>query len=217
MFFCKHVLFQHAILGCDTTSRLFGIRKGTIVKKLKKNSTLKQAVEVFDSVSSTPEDIESAGEKALVAIYNGKKEEKLDMLHLTRYCKKVTKSLKQVEPKSIPPTSSAAKYHSYRVFLQICQWKSYDCNLQPELWGWSLSDREFYPKTTNLPPAPSDLLKIIHCNCTTDCSTARCTCQKHGMKCSLACGNCHGSSCMNAIEMIADDDEDQSNPEEIIS
>ena len=85
------------------------------------------------------------------------------------------------------------------------------------LWGWSLSDGEFYPKTTDLPPAPSDLLKIIHCNCTTDCSTARCTCQKHGMKCSLACGNCHGSSCMNAIEMIADDDEDQSHPEEIIS
>ena len=110
------------------------------MNKLKENATLKQAVEVFDSVSSTQEDIESAGEKALVAIYNGKKEEKLDTLHLTRYCKKVTKSLKQVEPKSIPPTSSAAKYHSYRVFFQICQWKSFDCNLQPELWGWSLSD-----------------------------------------------------------------------------
>ena len=141
----------------------------------------------------------------------------MDTLRLTRYCEKVTESFMQVEPKSIPPTSSAAKYHSYRVFLQICQWKSYDCNLQPELWGWSLSDGEFYPKTTDLPPAPPDLLKIIHCNCTTDCSTARCTCQKHGMKCSLACGNCHGSSCMNAIEMIADDDEDQSHPEEIIS
>ena len=35
MFFCKHKLFQHAILSCDTTSRLFGIRKGAIVKKLK--------------------------------------------------------------------------------------------------------------------------------------------------------------------------------------
>ena len=72
MFFCKQILFQHAILGCDTTSRLFGIGKGAIVKKLKGNATLKQAAEVFDSVSSTPKDIESAGEKALVAIYNGK-------------------------------------------------------------------------------------------------------------------------------------------------
>ena len=43
------------------------------MKKLKENATLKQAVEVFDSVSSTQEDIESAGERALVAIYNGKK------------------------------------------------------------------------------------------------------------------------------------------------
>ena len=52
---------------------MFGIRKGAIVKKLKENATLQQAVEVFDSVSSTQEDIKSAGEKALVAIYNGKK------------------------------------------------------------------------------------------------------------------------------------------------
>ena len=43
------------------------------MKKLKGNATLKQAAEVFDSVSSTPKDIESAGEKALVAIYYGKK------------------------------------------------------------------------------------------------------------------------------------------------
>ena len=35
--------------------------------------------------------------------------------------------------KKSSPTSSAAKYHSHRVFLQICQWKSYECNLPPEL------------------------------------------------------------------------------------
>ena len=171
-FFCKHILFQHAILGSDTTSRLFGIGKGAIVKKFKTNAALQQAADVFNLVSFTPNDIESAGEKALVAIYNGKKEETLNTLRLTRYCEKVTKSLTQVEPRSLPPTSSAAKYHSHRVFLQICQWKSYECNLPPELWGWNFTDGEFYPTTTDLPPAPSDLLKVIHCNCTTDCSTA---------------------------------------------
>ena len=128
-FFCKHILFQHAILGCDTTSRLFGIGKGAIVKKFKTNAALQQAADVFDLVSFTPNDIESAGEKALVAIYNGKKEETLNTLRLTRYCEKVTKSLTQVEPRSLPPqvllqnttaTESFSKYASGKAMNVTC-------------------------------------------------------------------------------------------------
>ena len=128
-FFCKHILFQHAILGSDTTSRLFGIGKGAIVKKFKTNAALQQAADVFDLVSFTPNDIESAGEKALVAIYNGKKEETLNTLRLTRYCEKVTKSLTQVEPRSLPPqvllqnttaTESFSKYASGKAMNVTC-------------------------------------------------------------------------------------------------
>ena len=31
---CKHLLFIHAILGCDSTSRVFGIGKGAAFKKI---------------------------------------------------------------------------------------------------------------------------------------------------------------------------------------
>ena len=41
--------------------------------KFKANSTLQQAVDVFDLTSSTSGEIESAREKAMVAIYNGEK------------------------------------------------------------------------------------------------------------------------------------------------
>lgn len=82
LFSCKHILFQHALMGCDTTSRLFGIGKGSILKKFKVNSSLQQAATVFDSVASTHEDIAFAGEKALVAMYNGKKDETLNALRL---------------------------------------------------------------------------------------------------------------------------------------
>ena len=30
----EHLLFMHAIFGCETTSRLFGLGKGILVKKL---------------------------------------------------------------------------------------------------------------------------------------------------------------------------------------
>ena len=72
-FVCQPILFLQALLGCDMTSRLFGIGKAAVLKKLKTNATLQQTAKVFDRVSATPELIESAGETALVVIYNGKK------------------------------------------------------------------------------------------------------------------------------------------------
>ena len=207
-FICKHILFLHAFLGCDTTSRLFGIGKGGILKKIKVDAALKQAANVFDKVDASPAEIESAGEKAMVAIYNGKKNDSLNALRLTRYLEKVAKSTSRVEPKSLPPTSAAAKYHSHRVFLQICHWKNPECELLAEAWGWSLTENGYNPIMTDLSPAPEDLLKVVRCNCTTDCGNARCSCQKHGLKCTLACGQCRGSACSNAgIAMIEDEDQ----------
>ena len=89
-----------------------------------------------------------------------------------------TKSIvTQVDPKSLPPTSAAAKFSSWRVFLQVNQWKDPQCYLLAEEWGWVLKDTGLHPVLTDMPPAPAELLKIIRCNCTTDCGTARCTCK----------------------------------------
>ena len=42
--------------------------------------------------------------------------------------------------------------------------------------------------TTDLSPAPDELLKMTGCNCHTDCSSMRCTCKKFNVKCSSVCG-----------------------------
>ena len=192
------MLFLHAVLGCDTTSRLFGIGKGSILKKFKEKAKLQKAALIFDNPHSTQAQIDQAGESALVLIYNGKKGDSLNGLWYKKYCEKVAMSLSQVDPKLLPPTAAAASFHSKRVFLQINQWKDSECDLLPEEWGWTQSETGLHPIATNQPPAPAELLKIIKCNCTTDCASARCSCQKHGMKCSMACGQCHGTSCSNA-------------------
>ena len=116
-------------------------------------------------------------------------------------------SLASVDPKGLPPTSAAGKYHSYRVFFQICQWKNSECDMLPESWGWTPLDSGLYPTKTDLPPAPNDSLKVIMSNCSADCSSAHCSCQKYGLKCSLACGQCRGSACINASEFVTDDEE----------
>ena len=77
-FVCKHILFLHALLGCDTTSRLFGIGKAAIMKTFRTNTVLQQSAKVFDDESAAPEEIAVAGEKALVEMYNGKKNESLN-------------------------------------------------------------------------------------------------------------------------------------------
>ena len=96
------------------------------------------------------------------------------------------------------------------MFFQTNQWKDPQCDLLAEEWGWIHKDTGLHPILTDMPPAPVKLLKIIRCNCTTDCATAKCTCKKHGMKYSMACGHCHGSLCSNANGFLKDEDDSDS-------
>ena len=92
-------------------------------------------------------------------------------------------------------------------FYQICQWKSSERDILLGSWGWTLLDSGHYPTKTDLSPAPDDLLKVIRCNSSADCSSAHCSCQNHGWKCSLACGQCRGTACINASAFVTDDEE----------
>ena len=113
--------------------------------------------------------------------------------------------------KTLPPTSAAAKHHSFRVFYQIMKWKGFDDQISPQNWGWKKIDNKLtcMPVATDLPPAPDDLLKIIRCSCHGDCSSMRCSCKKHNISCSSACGHCRGSGCSNSDSSIDSDQDDR--------
>ena len=213
---CNHILFLHAILGCDTTSRIHGIGKGNALKKFREGSRFGELAKVFDSQSASKEDISAAGEEVLIILYNGKFERSIDLLRYKRYCDKVASSTSHVQPQTLPPTSAAAKYHSFRVYYQIQEWKGTEARLLPQDWGWKESDGRLIPVTTDLDPAPIEILRVIRCNCQTDCSTMRCSCKKHGLSCSAACGNCRGSGCVNSnwLEMEIDDEAEQNEAEQ---
>ncbi|KAJ8896573.1 hypothetical protein PR048_001917 [Dryococelus australis] len=88
---------------------------------------------------------------------------------------------------SLPPTNSAAKQHSFTVYLQTQQWLDND-SLNPEHWGWLRDDRGVLSpiKTTN-PIAPDSVLISIFCRCATGCG-GRCGCRKAGIHCSFVYG-----------------------------
>ena len=105
-----------------------------------------------------------------------------------------------VLPHTIPPTSSSAGYHGYCVNYQVMESMG-GHNIVPEDWGWTLKDHKLLPVTTNKGPAPKKLLEMIHCNCKGKCNRTICSCKKHGLPCSYACGTCKGISCENCQEI----------------
>ena len=204
---CRCLPFLHAITGCDTTSRMFGISKGAALKKMN-GDELKECAEVFNS-NSSKDDIVKAGENAIVMLYGGVVIEGLDLLRFRKFVHKVTTSSKCVQVHTIPPTSAAAAYHSMRVYYQVQTWTRTSNDLVALDWGWSYDDNKLVPIKTHLAPAPESLLKIIRCSCKTGCDTKRCTCRKNGLDCSLGCGECRGVNCTNvsrAIELDAAED-----------
>ena len=68
---CNNILFLHAVLGCDTTSQLYGIGKGTSLKKFKSSKHFQEQAKVSAVESATLKDISAAGEQVLVNVYMG--------------------------------------------------------------------------------------------------------------------------------------------------
>ena len=215
-YLCNQMLYIHAMLGCDTTFRFRGIGKGAFLKKIRSSKTLQQSAKVFDSPRSTKIDIEKAGEIAIVELYGGKRTDTLNHLRHKKFCEKAATNITRIEPQTLPPTSAAAKYHSFRVFYQIVQWKGSPVELLPEEWGWIVTENGIHPTPTDIAAAPDSLLKVIRCSCKTDCKSQRCSCRKHDLKCTLACTHCCGTDCQNAsLTPLQEDEPDEDDPLEV--
>ena len=98
---CQHILFLHAVVGCDTTSRLHGIGKGASLKKYQTNNSFREQAMVLHSRSASTHDVTRAGERALVIIYNGRSTDTLDSLRHQRFREKVASSATHVHPQTV--------------------------------------------------------------------------------------------------------------------
>ena len=204
---CNNILFMYAILGCDTTSRLYGLGKGLSLKRFTSSALLRDKAEQFYKKDATVDAVIDAGEVSLVCLYSGKEGDNVNGLRYAKFCDKVATNKVHIRPQTLPPVSAAVRYHSMRVYMQVQQWLGV-CNMKETDWGWMRKDENLVAVMTDLPPAPDELLRVIRCNCTTDRSTARCSCRKHSLECSTACGQCRGIGCSNTDISDEDDDDD---------
>ncbi len=126
-----------------------------------------------------------------MSLYSGsKKGDTLDQLRLQKCCRKVSSSTTSVQPQTLPPTSAAARYHSFRVYHQVQTWRGFD--QPPTDWGWKLSGSNLIPVMADRDVAPKELLEVIRCSCKTGCSQMNCPCCKADLNCSPACAECRG-------------------------
>ena len=154
---CSNLLFLHAILGCDTTSRIFSLGKSLSLKKFRMDDQFRECSKTFQREDASHEEIIEAGHKALVVLFNGKQGDTLNSLRMSRFYQKVAESVKCVTPEQLPPTQDTAKYHSYRVYFQIQVWRGN--NLDAQAWGWKIVNGRMLPIQTDRQPAPDKLLK----------------------------------------------------------
>lgn len=203
------LLVGHALLGCDTTSRVFGLGKQAVLPLLKKSEVFRKKCEVFLDESSSKDEIVKAGEYLLLSLYKARPNEDLTKLRHRIFLEKVSSSNTTafVKPERLPPTEAAASFHSQRVRLQVSRWKGEPADLDPADWGWVLRDHKYSPVMTDLLPAPQTLLSVVRCNCKTGCENSRCSCKKNGLACTFACGECQGINCLNRDNEIVEDEE----------
>ena len=124
----------------------------------------------------------------------------------------IASSTSKIEPQKLPPTGSAAYFHSLRVHFQVRMWKSFDsCHEDPLEWGWKKVNDQFLTILIGKDPAPENLLKMIPCKCKLSSKNAcgtNCSCKKNGLRCVAACEGCRGQSCLDVDEPLVEDDDE---------
>jgi len=170
----KNILFLHAILGCDTTSGIYGMGKKLSSSKIKSTSQFQDQAKVFMSQGASKDDIITAGERALVCLYSGDPQHGISVPRYEQFCAKAATSTMPVQPGALPPTSASVKYHSLRVYHQIQE--RLGVELSSLDWGWKISGTgKLLPIMTDLQPAPQKILEAVHCGCKSGCGTMRCS------------------------------------------
>ena len=102
-----------------------GHRKSTILKYLKENKEVREISQIFSDSSASHLEILEAGIRLFLLLY-GAKETTLNMHRYITHTRLNYSSKNQVKPEKLPPTESAAEFHSLRVHCQILKWKNED-------------------------------------------------------------------------------------------
>ena len=172
----------HAVTRRDTVSALCHQGKRKAFKIFHKSPD-SELLSTFSKNGRIHAEVKSAGEKVILKLYGGSQYESLDDCREVAYkraigCRSLSSTFQLA---SLPPTSAAAKHHSFRTYRTVQEWM--ENPLPPTEWGWSRPQAgTLTPVETDRPPAPDTLLNLISCGCKEDrCGSMSCGCRKLGL------------------------------------
>ena len=210
----SYLMVLHAITGCDTVSALYHQGKLKAFNMVHKKHEY-GLLNVFNSPNSTHQEVQKAGETFLLRLYGASSKcASLDELRYIAYRKAISKTslASTFHLSALPPTSAAAKQHSFRTYLTVQEWMG---NLmEPTEWGWRLENNNLTPIETDRPIAPETLLNMVLCCCKADGCGVSCGCSRHGVHCSNLCSKCNGQTCNNVAPASSLLDADEGEIEE---
>ena len=149
--------------GCVNTSALCRQGKKKAFNLVKHNPELQTLEEVLLDSSSTPDAVALAGEEILLALY-GATSTMLSLNTHIPHCFMKTVATCPIQLGALPPTSAAAREHSWHVYHQVHSWLG-NYPLPSDL-GWDLVNGQLPPVISRLTPAPPN---PISCNCKCGC------------------------------------------------
>ena len=160
--------------GCDTTSTLQRQGKKRTFNLVKHNPELQTLGEVLFDPSSTPDAVALAGEEIMLALY-GATSTTLPLNTHWHHCFMKAVATCPIQLWALPPTSAAAREHSWHVYHQVQSWLGNDT--LPSDLGWDLVIWQLRPVLSCRTPAPDALLNLISCNCKCGCGRG-CGCRR---------------------------------------
>ena len=218
------LLAAHGLSGCDTVAQLYGIEKGTVVKKLKAGHGLSH----LGNIDASIDDVLAEATAFISACYVSKTKGDLSEVRVEVWSKKMgrKKITSAPELKSIPPTKEAFRENVLRAHIQVAIWKSTLESAPPSLdatkYGWTRDEanKTLTPTTlpSDVPLAPPAVLQLISRGCSTDqpCQNGRCGCESAHLPCTFFCACGGGSKCQNIYNKRTDtDQEDDANADSL--
>ena len=177
-----NLLPAHALSGCDTFARLYGIGKGTIIK------ILQCSLSAVGNLTSALEAIMRQSTSFMFACYGSKSTCMSEMWLQVWGAKNGKGQFSSPQLCSLPPTTEAFIENANRAHFQAVLWRNLEISdlllLDPEEYGWKKDMKSNFLIPDDAPDgvkcAPDYILDLIRCGCKTDnpCTSKRCSCRR---------------------------------------
>lgn len=112
----------------------------------------------------------TAGCGLLAVLYGGTVNDRVYHLWFSIYMHVTATSARLPRFERLTPTENEARYHVYRVYLQILHGKLLlAMDNSPEQWGLGLDEGKCISIVNKMDIAPSDIMKVVCCKCNAEC------------------------------------------------